>query len=134
MSREIVFLPEAREEFDTDADWYENRQAGLGARFTLAVNAVLERIAKNPKMHAVVLDDARKAVVSGFPYCVYYREDGDRVVVLWSSTHRATRRNGKGAFELDESSERDQPNMHPPRALRDSPPDDEDWNAPAAGW
>jgi toxin ParE1/3/4 len=46
------------------------------------VNTALERIANNPKIHAVVLDDARKAVVRGFPYCVYYREDGDNVVVL----------------------------------------------------
>lgn len=82
MSNQLVFIPEAREEFDTDADFYENRQAGLGARFTLAVNAVLSLIAKNPKMHAVVLDDARKAVVCGFPYCVYYREEGDSVVIL----------------------------------------------------
>jgi plasmid stabilization system protein ParE len=49
---------------------------------SLTVNAALERIANNPKMHAVVLEDARKAVVRGFPYCVYYREDGDNVVVL----------------------------------------------------
>lgn len=78
----LVFLPEARAEFDHGADWYEDRQTGLGVRFTLAVNAVLELVAKNPKMHAVVLDDARKAVVRGFPYCVYYRDDGGAVVVL----------------------------------------------------
>ena len=82
MSHHLVFLPEARAEFDADADWYEDRQGCLGTRFTLAVNAVLERVAKNPKMHAIALDDARKAVVSGFPYCVYYREDGDAVVIL----------------------------------------------------
>jgi hypothetical protein len=34
MSHPIVFLQEAREEFDKAADWYENRQTGLGARFT----------------------------------------------------------------------------------------------------
>ena len=79
---ELVFLPEARAEFDNGADWYEERQPGLGTRFTLAVNAVLERVAQNPKMHQVVLDDARKAVIRGFPYCVYYRADGDSVVVL----------------------------------------------------
>jgi plasmid stabilization system protein ParE len=82
MSRQLVFLPEAREEFDRAADWYEGRQTGLGTRFTLAINAALERIAKNPKMHAVVLYDARKAVVSGFPYCGYSRGEGDDVIVL----------------------------------------------------
>lgn len=52
MTRQIAFLPEARSEFDDDANWYENRQAGLGRKFTLAVNRVLDRIAKNPRMHA----------------------------------------------------------------------------------
>jgi plasmid stabilization system protein ParE len=79
---QLVFLPEARAEFDAAVDWYEERRAGLGTRFTLAVNAVLELLAKNPKMHAVVLEDARKAVVRGFPYCVYYREEDENVVVL----------------------------------------------------
>jgi plasmid stabilization system protein ParE len=82
MTRAVVFLPEARTEFDDDANWYENRQAGLGAKFTLAVNSVLERIARSPQAHAVILEDVRKAVVSGFPYCVYYREDGGNLVIL----------------------------------------------------
>jgi hypothetical protein len=30
MSRPIVFLLEARAEFDNDADWYENRLHGSG--------------------------------------------------------------------------------------------------------
>lgn len=63
MSLPIVFLPEARTEFDQDANWYENRKSGLGARFTLAVNSVLERIAKNPQIHNAVLEDVRRAVV-----------------------------------------------------------------------
>jgi plasmid stabilization system protein ParE len=82
MSHPIVFLQEAREEFDQAADWYEGPQIGLGTRFTLAVNTALARIAENPKMHAVVLEDTRKAVVRGFPYCIYYREDGENVVVI----------------------------------------------------
>jgi plasmid stabilization system protein ParE len=79
---QLVLLPEAREEFDAAVDWYEERRAGLGTRFTLAVDAVLDRISKNPKMPATVLEDARKAVVRGFPYCVYYREEGENVIVL----------------------------------------------------
>jgi len=82
MSHPLVFLQEARDEFDEAANFYENRQTGLGTRFTLAVNAVLDGVANNPKMHAVALDDARKAVVRGFPYCVYYREEGENVVIL----------------------------------------------------
>ena len=103
MSRLIVFLPEARVEFDQDADWYENRQAGLGAKFTNAVNRVLERIAKNPQMHGVVLEDVRKAVVSGFPYSVFYREEAGNLVVVSVFHSRATRRSGKIVYDYAES-------------------------------
>jgi plasmid stabilization system protein ParE len=33
-------------------------------------------------MHAVVLGDVRKAVVTRFPYCVFYRPHADRIEVL----------------------------------------------------
>lgn len=59
MTLPIVFLPEARAEFDEDANWYENRQLGLGKKFTLAVSRVLNHIAKRPHMHAIVLEDVR---------------------------------------------------------------------------
>jgi plasmid stabilization system protein ParE len=82
MSLPLAFLPEARAEFDQDADWYEKRQPGLGRRFTFAIDAVLARIAKHPRVHRIVLEDVRKAVVSGFPYCIYYREEAGKLVVV----------------------------------------------------
>ena len=36
----IVFRRAARIEFDDAADWYEQRRAGLGAKFTAAVQRV----------------------------------------------------------------------------------------------
>lgn len=82
MSKPIVLRQVARDEFDAAADWYEARQAGLGPQFVAAVQAVFDRISANPQLHAVVRRDIRKAVVSGFPYSVYYREQQTRVVVL----------------------------------------------------
>lgn len=82
MSLPVVFLPEARDEFDNAADWYENRQTGAGAKFTRAVDAVIALLANNPRIHAVVLQDVRKAIVPGYPYCVYYREESGNLVVL----------------------------------------------------
>ena len=50
--------------------------------FVARVQKVFDRIAVNPRMHAVALADIRKAVVTRFPYCVYYRADDTRVEVL----------------------------------------------------
>jgi toxin ParE1/3/4 len=46
------------------------------------VEAVLARIGGQPRLHQAVFGDVRRAVVAGFPYCVYYREEADRVRVL----------------------------------------------------
>ena len=82
MSTLIVLRRVAREEFDDAADWYEARQPGLGSQFVAAVQVVFDRISANPRLHAVVRRDIRKAVVVGFPYSVYYREQQRRVVVV----------------------------------------------------
>ena len=82
MSKPVVLRRVAREEFDEAADWYEARQPGLGPRFVAAIQVEFDRISVNPQSHAVVRRDIRKAVVTGFPYSVYYREQQTRVVVI----------------------------------------------------
>lgn len=82
MTRAIVLRQAARAEFDEAGDWYEAQRPGLGKIFGAAVEAVFRRIADRPRMHGIVLGDVRKAVVKGFPYCVFYRERGKTVVVL----------------------------------------------------
>lgn len=82
MNLPIIFQPEARAEFDDAYDYYEGRGKGLGEAFADKVHEVLDRIAVMPKMHAKVLGEVRKAVVTRFPYCVYYREEPSCVRIL----------------------------------------------------
>ena len=82
MSLPVVFRRAARAEFDAAADFYEARGKGLGRRFTLAVERVIDRAASQPDFYPVALDDVREAIVPSFPYCVYYRAEPGRVVVL----------------------------------------------------
>lgn len=90
MSLPIVYLPEARAEFDDAADWYEQQRPGLSVDFTARVQEVLDRIAANPLLHQVVYQDVRRAVVRRFPYNVMYRVEPGFVLVV-SVFH--TRRN-----------------------------------------
>lgn len=82
MSLPVVLRSATQLEFDEAFDWYEQQRPGLGQDFVDKVQAVFDRIAANPKLHSVVLQDVRKAVVKRFPYCVYYREEANQVVVL----------------------------------------------------
>lgn len=75
MSQPVELRPDARVEYLEAIDFFEALRAGDGARFEAAVEATFARIAANPRMHAIVRGDVRKALVSGYPYyCVYYRE------------------------------------------------------------
>ena len=82
MKRTIPLLPEAREEFDHAADWYDEQRAGLGVIFISKVREVFHRISVNPRLHAITFRDVRKAVVSKFPYVVIYREEIDVVLIV----------------------------------------------------
>jgi plasmid stabilization system protein ParE len=82
MSLPVRLLPEARDEFDAVVDWYDQQQPGLGADFVARVRDVISRVAANPKLHAAVYQDVRKAVVTKFPYIVLDREEAGELLVV----------------------------------------------------
>ena len=60
MTMPIRLLPEAKAEFDKAADWYEQQRIGLGLDMIARVQEVFDRIAANPKLHAMVYKDIAK--------------------------------------------------------------------------
>lgn len=67
MKRTVRFLPEALEDLLETRHWYARREADLGLAFAEAIAAAIERIVHDP---------------ASFPYAVYFREDGDEILVL----------------------------------------------------
>lgn len=82
MSRRIVFRRAARNEFDDAANWYEQRQAGRGEKFTAAVRATLGQMSTQPELSPEVFEDTREARVRRYPSCVYYPLEEGQVVVI----------------------------------------------------
>ncbi|MXZ73267.1 MAG: type II toxin-antitoxin system RelE/ParE family toxin [Acidobacteria bacterium] len=78
----VRFLTEAAAEASDALRWYESRRSGLGTEFVEAVDHTVSRIAKNPVAFPKVRGEVRRAVLSRFPYAVYFRLVGDAVVVL----------------------------------------------------
>ena len=81
MSLPLILLDEAKAEFDDSHDWYENQQAGLGARFNAAIRGVVTLIRKNPLRFPVVYKDVRKATVPVFPFRIFYAVGEDCILV-----------------------------------------------------
>ena len=78
----VVLRRAAQAEFDDAADWYEAKRAGQGAAFTAAVRQVLVDLRAWPEAHPVVSGDIREALVSRYPYAIYYRSEPNQITVL----------------------------------------------------
>lgn len=88
----VVFRPEAEAEVLEARQWYESRSEGLGRRFAAAVDALVTRIVSNPLAFPEVHGQTRRAVLTRFPYAVYFRiADGDVIVLAVHGRQDPTR-------------------------------------------
>jgi plasmid stabilization system protein ParE len=62
--------------------WYEAQRAGLGEEFLAAVDVSFDAIEMYPQMFALVHGVIRRAIVSRFPYAVFYRVELGQILVL----------------------------------------------------
>ncbi len=80
--RQVTFRKQARREFDEAGDWYEKERPGLGSEFLAEIQLLIQRIANNPEQFPMLYRDVRKAVARRFPYCIYFREREQKIIVL----------------------------------------------------
>jgi plasmid stabilization system protein ParE len=71
-------------EIDHEVDYYESRQAGLGAELEDELDAVFSMIAQFPEAAPLWKQraDRRVAVLDRFPFTVPYQIVGDEIVIL----------------------------------------------------
>lgn len=82
MTFRVVFRRAALEDFEEAASWYEGQRAGLGEEFAAEIDAAVERAADDPHRFPIAQGEIRRSVARRFPFSVYYRIRGDRIVVL----------------------------------------------------
>ena len=82
MKRVATFHPEAQRELLDTAVWYDGRREGLGDEFSDAVSDKVVEICRPPERFPIVYDDIRQAILRRFPYVVYFRLVGERVLVV----------------------------------------------------
>lgn len=73
MIRQATFQPEAIDEANEAFNWYEDRQAGLGAEFYRELTRCLEFIVENPLLARVAYRGLRKRKLERFPYLIVYK-------------------------------------------------------------
>ena len=78
----VWFLPAALSDVETAFLWCEAGRQGMGEAFVEAVDAALDLILEVPASCPVVHRRTRRYLVERFPYCLYYREVGEGLVVV----------------------------------------------------
>jgi len=76
------FHPDARLEYRKAAAFYETRRSGLGAAFTIEVEAAIERALQNPKSWRAIEQDVRRCLTHTFPYGILYTVEGDSILIV----------------------------------------------------
>jgi len=78
---QVVSHPEAKEELEAAAVWYEERVAGLGEDFLKEVERTLGWIMEEPKRWRLVRPGTRKLNFQRFPYAIVYSLRGDTLFI-----------------------------------------------------
>lgn len=87
MTLDVRYHPEAVAEFRADVSWYEERVAGLGDRFEMSVDEIVDSILEWPESGAVwpgwdSIPVVRSRRVAGFPYRLVYLVQATELVVV----------------------------------------------------
>lgn len=78
----LVVRPAAANDLKRAYRWYEKQRPGLGEDLLEEVQVVIDRMLLLPRAHPIVHRDTRRALIRRFPYGIFFRLDGDAVIVV----------------------------------------------------
>lgn len=87
----VIILPLAKKEIHDAAQWYHEKQSGLGKRFTREVRSKVSFIERNPMACAKKYDNVRTAVLNTFPFLVHYTIDEIKKIIIISAVLHTSR-------------------------------------------
>ena len=88
MTPRFLFRPAAVDELLEARDWYDAQRDGLGDELAEVVAHTVDLIAAQPEAFPEVIPGVRRAVISRFPYGIFYRRTPDTLEVLAVFHHR----------------------------------------------
>lgn len=84
----VVSHPEAEQELEAAAVWYEERQPGLGDDFLDEFERTLHRIVAEPGSWRTIRGVNRKLNFHRFPYAIVYSPRADIICIKAVMVHR----------------------------------------------
>jgi plasmid stabilization system protein ParE len=84
----LIYHPHARAELVDAANYYENRLPGLGVQLRDEADRTAAKILQAPRQWRIIETDIRRALMTRFPFAVYYRVFPDHVQILAVKHHQ----------------------------------------------
>jgi plasmid stabilization system protein ParE len=78
----LIVRPSASADIAEAHSWYELQRPGLGDEFAEDLRRTFQVIEEHPRRYRIAHRDARRAMLTRFPYAVFYRVLGDFAVVI----------------------------------------------------
>lgn len=82
MKWRLVLRPRAEADLREARDWYESRRTGLGGEFLAEIGTIIRALVLDPERHVEYYRGFRRMLVRRFPYKLFYRVEGDRIIVF----------------------------------------------------
>ncbi len=82
MSFELYVRPEAENDIQDAAKWYERQRKSLGGEFLDQVLIVFDILLENPAIYPVLHRNTHRAVMNRFPFGIYYRVEEETIVIV----------------------------------------------------
>jgi toxin ParE1/3/4 len=82
VSWRVILRPKAEEALRTAACWYESQRGLLGSQFLDEINRSISALKESPERHAVYYRGFRRMPTRRFPYKLFYRIEGNKVIVV----------------------------------------------------
>ncbi|MBL8545798.1 MAG: type II toxin-antitoxin system RelE/ParE family toxin [Hyphomonadaceae bacterium] len=82
MTRSIAFTPAARQEAIEAFDWYALRASNMGVAFQDEIDRQVARVLESPHQFPAVAKDIFRARLRRFPYSLFFKIAGEKIVVI----------------------------------------------------
>lgn len=79
---QVFFNELAKKELLETRDYYDELVYGLGNKFIIEVEYIINRIKTNPLLFPIYFKDFRKALLRKFPFAIIYKEGGTHIYIL----------------------------------------------------
>ena len=82
MNWRIIIRPNAEADLQTARSWYESQRTDLGNELLAEIRHALRLLESDPERRPLYYRDFRRLLTRRFPYKLFYRVEGDRIVVF----------------------------------------------------